>query len=377
MTDPRKTEGDENSWEHLLRFLGKWSGHFTPRETPEVKPPPRVERRISYKLIFLKTLPWFALGVFSISLFWDFQGILARDLFWRKSPLLLDGILRMLSVCALVGFATNWLAVKMLFYPRKKRPLLGQGLIPARKKRIVHRLGESISKEIVNSKLILQQIRGSGIIREHREHLSASFRAVIQEEEFRRDLLELFGHYLSSFLRSDEAQNKIREILKGIDTDGVSGLEGGFLKVYRFLKGDEDLAERIYKSLEGVSIRVEEYDEKLALYLEKIPDLLENKGEVLEEYALDALVFLIEQANIRQVIIDNLDRFDEIRLEKLLWRTTSDQLQYIQYLGCLLGFFGGLFIWEPVASIAVFGGLGLAIRGADELLYRMGKNKDG
>lgn len=42
---------------------------------------------------------------------------------------------------ALIGLITNWIAVKMLFYPRKK--IFGiQGVIPKRKKDIAKRIGD-------------------------------------------------------------------------------------------------------------------------------------------------------------------------------------------------------------------------------------------
>jgi uncharacterized membrane protein YheB (UPF0754 family) len=69
-------------------------------------------------------------------------------------------------VGAIIGLVTNWLAVRMLFYPKKK--LLGiQGVIPKRKKDIAKRVGES-SLAILPESLdkVLERIKKSGIFGE-------------------------------------------------------------------------------------------------------------------------------------------------------------------------------------------------------------------
>jgi uncharacterized membrane protein YheB (UPF0754 family) len=63
-------------------------------------------------------------------------------------------------VAAFHSWATNWLAVKMLFYPRK--PILGfQGLIPKKQKELAHKIAEVVSKELVNFDSIKDKIGGS------------------------------------------------------------------------------------------------------------------------------------------------------------------------------------------------------------------------
>ena len=51
-------------------------------------------------------------------------------------------IIAMPFIGAVIGLVTNWIAIKMLFHPRKK--ILGiQGVIPKRKKEIAKRIGEA------------------------------------------------------------------------------------------------------------------------------------------------------------------------------------------------------------------------------------------
>ncbi len=60
-------------------------------------------------------------------------------------------------VGSLLGFITNFIAIKLLFHPKKK--LLGiQGLLPKRKSEIAERAGEIVNSYLVNSEEIRKQI---------------------------------------------------------------------------------------------------------------------------------------------------------------------------------------------------------------------------
>lgn len=355
--------------EKLVKFVGKWAPHLAPKN--EVEPEEQYEDSSSHQwvLMFLKTLPFLCGCAFFVSIWWDINGTVHFP--WSKDPISLQGMIRMLAVSGLIGFGTNWLAIKMLFYPRKRRPLLGQGLIPSRKDKIVSKLGESISREIINSDLILEQIRDSGLIKKHRERLTNNVRSILKKPEFRYDLMEMAEYYVNTFLQSPEVKTRIKDFVKGVDFEELAGLEGGLVKLYRMVKGDGDISERIQEVIDSIQFRADRYEDKLQSFLEGLPATIEEKGEVIEESVLGAIVFLIEQVNIRSVITENLKRFDEIRLERLLLNSTSDQLQYIQYLGAFLGIIGGLFIWRPLESTVFFGVLAGLIYGVDVLIMRL------
>lgn len=354
--------------ERLIQFVQKWGTRLAPPPEPQPLPPPPGEDRFSFVLLLLRILPYVCGLGFLGSLFWDFDGSLLLP--WRPEPVQFEGMLRMITVTGLVGFFTNWLAIKMLFYPREKRPLLGQGLIPSRKDRIVYRLGVQISKEIINSELILEQIRRSGLIAKHREKVTSSLRSLVGSDEFRGDIVELSQHYINQFLKSPEFQQRAKDFVRGLDFENVGFVEGGLLRLYKAVAGEQEISGRLEEIIENLTFRMDRHEDKLAEFLRSIPGAIEEQSGVIEEYALGAVVFLVNQVNVQNVIIENLQRFDEVRLEQLLWRSTSDQLQYIQYLGCFLGLIGGLFIWLPVESLVTATVLGLGVWGLDVLLMR-------
>ena len=65
-------------------------------------------------------------------------------------------------ITATIGWVTNWLAIKMLFYPRKPLRLLfwkWQGLIPRRQQQLATEAAEIIEREILQQHLILSEIK--------------------------------------------------------------------------------------------------------------------------------------------------------------------------------------------------------------------------
>ncbi|OAI51033.1 hypothetical protein AYO37_00530 [Opitutia bacterium SCGC AG-212-L18] len=65
-------------------------------------------------------------------------------------------------VTGLIGWATNWVAIKMLFKPRKSYCFIGlkiQGLIPKRQKRIANIMGEIIERDLLSSHTIRRELQ--------------------------------------------------------------------------------------------------------------------------------------------------------------------------------------------------------------------------
>jgi uncharacterized membrane protein YheB (UPF0754 family) len=64
-------------------------------------------------------------------------------------------------ISALIGWFTNWVAVKMLFYPRMERRIMFmriQGVFPKRKKVLGERLGKIVAKELFSKEVIKEKI---------------------------------------------------------------------------------------------------------------------------------------------------------------------------------------------------------------------------
>lgn len=115
---------------------------------------------------------------------------------------------------------------------------------------------------------------------------------------------------------------------------------------------------------------------KMDVFLDNLPSKLDEHGSVIEELVTNLLYKLINQLDVHALVEDNLRQYDEKKLENLIKNASNDQLQYIQYLGAVLGTFGGFIIWEPVASILLLAFIIGCTLAVDSLLMNMTKKPE-
>jgi uncharacterized membrane protein YheB (UPF0754 family) len=188
-------------------------------------------------------------------------------------------------VGALIGWLTNYLAIKMLFRPRQPKFILGlllQGVIPRRQRDLALKIGEVVEEELLKSEDLLN---------------------AIDTEELRGHLTVVIETRLDRFLRE---------------------------KVFR----GEFLYEKVL-SREAVQ-RV-----KRGLISELV-----NLFPLEVEAAIKQLV---EKVNIRKIVADRVEQFDFDRMERIVYRVARAELFWVEISGGILGFLIGvlqvLFLW--------------------------------
>ena len=295
--------------------------------------------------------PFLLLAGFLISFWWDFTGI-SLSIF--GSIIDLEGLLKILSIGGLIGFMTNWVAIKMLFRPTFKRPILGQGLIPAQKDRIAYRLAAAVSNDLINPEIIKQKIQDSKSISKYREQATEYIKQVLDDSEFRSELKILLVSYVDEMIAEPEIRSSIAKAI--IDQMNQSIDEHSFervaIKAYSFIKGQEmlDLVENALTKLPG---GLEKGLIKMDEFLDTLPETIENNSDTIEEVVTNVIYRLINQLDVHALVEDNLQQYDERRIELLIKNASNEQLRYIQYLGAVLGTLGGFIIWKPIPSISL------------------------
>lgn len=359
-----------------LRDLGRLVSRYARQHFASDKPTPRASTSAppaatslhATALRYLRIVPFLLTTGFAASFFWDFPG---WQLYLAGLTLQLDGLLRMVSVSGLIGFGTNWLAITMLFQPRKPRPLFGQGLLPAQRERIAHRLAGTISEELINEHTIAEAIQKSRIIETYRNTTLQVVRGVLEDPAFRKEAKALTADYVEEVLRSPAVRDRLVDLtLDKIEQHSDHGLAGLALKAYRYFREDE-LVEEIDKAIRELPDKLDIIMDGLDEFLDRVPDTLEQHAQDVEQTATRAILHFVEQINIREMILDNLRRYEEEKLERLLKTTSNEQLNYIKYLGGILGSVGGLIIWQPVLALLGLGSLAASLYLLDEALYRM------
>ncbi|MBX2820793.1 MAG: DUF445 domain-containing protein [Rhodothermaceae bacterium] len=330
--------------------------------------PPRITGSYAQLLPILRLVPWFLGAVFILSFFWDFPG---GEITLLGNTLPVEGLLGIVSVSGMIGFLTNWLAITMLFNPRKRRPLLGHGLIPAQRDRVIYRMATTISEELINADIIKQKIEESGIIPKYREMAISVTKSVLDDPEFRDELKGIVSSYVQQVVGSEDMRDKIVDyvVLKVEEYLG-SGIGGLALKAYRMLN-EEDFQRRIEEAVTRLPSAIDEVIGRTENILDIIPDKIEERSQDIEDAASRMITSFVENLDIYEMIAGNMQQYDEKRLEDMLKRATNEQLNYIKYLGVVLGCIGGFVIWQPIPSLIVLGLIGSVIYGLDVVLFRM------
>jgi len=354
----------------LLKEYATVHAPVIPPSQSSVPPQPAAKDQPLAVLRYLRLTNYALAVLFAVSFVWDFPGVSVQ--LWYHT-LALDGLLRITSVGGLIGFLTNWLAVTMLFHPRQRRPIFGQGLIPAQRERVIDQLARTIYKNLINPQTILSRIEESNLLARYREMVLQVTRDILEDPDFREDLKLLAIDYAEQVVRSKEVRLKFAQLaIEKLEqhTNGSSRLA---LKIFRFFK-EAELQNMIDNAIHELPQSLDPVLDQFEKLLDSLPEEIAARAEEIEKWIMKAVPDFIQQIDVYSLLIANMRKLDEERLEKLILNDTSnEQFNYIKDLGGILGFFGGLVIWQPVPALVLFGVLGLALWLLDEMLLRARK----
>jgi uncharacterized membrane protein YheB (UPF0754 family) len=150
-------------------------------------------------------------------------------------------------ISAFTGWFTTWVAIKMLFHPRKPLKVLGlkiQGIFPKNQQQIAEKLGEVVSKELLSFKEIEEKITNPSNLEklkpEIEKHIDHFLRAKLSntfpvlsmfigektinqlKAAFLMELEELFPVLMKSYMNKLENDLDLKQIV----TQKVAGFSG-------------------------------------------------------------------------------------------------------------------------------------------------------
>ena len=96
-----------------------------------------------------------------------------------------------ITVAGLVGYFTNFLAIKMLFQPKQGQVLGWQGLVPKNKDQIARSLAESVQEQLLSPEIILDYIRERRLIENGTETMAVWIDGHLQDPEVRKRITEV------------------------------------------------------------------------------------------------------------------------------------------------------------------------------------------
>lgn len=395
------TKPDRVADSDLREILERHLEHYWPgdKSGPKMVLPRKRATKSGLALRLLRVIPWLLLALFITSFIWDFEGLslllddsgiylfssdeqisvlnsysgLGFPAFSRMLDL--EGLIVTISAAGLIGFFTNWLAITMLFHPRRNRPLLGQGFIPAYRERIANLIALAISRDLISEEIIQERIRLSGVVPKYRDMALQVTQNLLSDEDFQQDIKVLANRYIRKKLQDPELKQKlVALVMEKIDSTINRGIAGIAVKMYQMLNRD-GFQRQIEKAIDDLPESADLVVDELDYLFDTLPEKISQQSGDIEQWLTKAIMAFVNTLDIYEMVSKNLLRYDERQLEDLIKSTSNDQLTYLKYLGGALGAVGGLVIfnqWLALPTLAIIVALIVAV---DHLISRVIKHR--
>lgn len=290
--------------------------------------------------------------VFLLSFYWDFYGLL-----------------RSCSVAGMIGFGTNWVAIKMLFWPREVRPVFGQGLIPSQRDQLVEKVADEVLEKLINEELISQKIEESRVVKRFSDAVIEKLHDVTQEEEFRDDLRDMVLTYVGDLVANREFRERAaRKAEKSLEEWAGPSFKSWLIKkLKRTWKAP--LLELLNREIEDLEETINGGLGQVDGVLSRLPTALETRQEAIDRVLTQMLMGIVREVDIREIVVEQLSTVTAKELEEGFREFSDDKLSFITLLGGLLGLVGGTVLVWPLPSIGVLLALGGVMALVDVLVY--------
>ena len=181
-------------------------------------------------------------------------------------------------ISAFIGWVTNWVAIKMLFHPRKPTIILGykiQGIFPKRQEQFAQKLGKLVADELLSF---------------------ADIEEKITNPENLKQILPQVETHIDYFLR-----------VKLSDS----------MPVISMFIGDKTI------------------DKQKLVFMEELEILF---PKMMKEYAGSLKTHL----DLEQIVTEKVNAFSSNKLEDILYQVMAKEFRFVEIIGGVLGFLIGL-----------------------------------
>jgi uncharacterized membrane protein YheB (UPF0754 family) len=148
---------------------------------------------------------------------------------------LFDNLFTVISVpiiAALIGWITNYIAVKMIFRPRKAWNILGfkiHGLIPKRQKELAAKIGETVARDLVYHQDIIDAIDLKTVQSEIRSIVSVKIDSFVADYIGKNPMIGMFlqGPMLEQIRSAllSQVESAVPELMESFSTKMESSLD--------------------------------------------------------------------------------------------------------------------------------------------------------
>jgi hypothetical protein len=334
----------------LLEVLEKYRQRMVHREThlpfdPTRQPAPYTIERLAFetgwglRLAIQLFLPG-CLLVFLLSFWLDYHGVV-----------------RACAVAGAIGFGTNWVAIKMLFWPKESRPVFGHGLIPAQRDQLIDKVATEVLEKLINEELIFRKIEETRVVQRFSEAAIDKLRQVTRDPEFRGDVRAVLLSDAGALVADEGFRGGLaRRAESSLEEFAGSAMRSWLVKrlkdVWR-----PSLVEVLNQELERLDQTVDEGLAHLDDVVERLPRALEARRERIDRVLTAMILGIVREVDVRAIVLEQLSTVTSDELEEGFREFSDDKLSFITLLGGILGVVGGPIVIWPLPTLGVLAAL--------------------
>ena len=281
-------------------------------------------------------------------------------------------IIMPVAIGSLIGYCTNYIAIKMLFLPRKEhyigkwRVPFTPGVIPKNKSRIASAVGDAVSNKLLTNEDIVERIKQSGI----KENLvSKVMKLVTQEDNSIRTIIE----GAAPTLDMEKATSNISDVVTDKILNGIQKIDMATIVSNMVQSNFADLLANPMLAMFGggsivnsicdkIASAITEYidmhgyevvypmvkqevdallDDALLHHLQSL-DIPEERFSGMIEDVIDRFIEnqssnLLNCLNVKAIVEEKINAMDVKELEELVLSIMKKELQSVINLGAVIG----------------------------------------
>lgn len=276
---------------------------------------------------------------------------------------------------AVIGYCTNYIAVKMLFRPKKEIKILGcrlpftPGVIPKGKDRLAHAVGEAVgtrllTKEGLQAQLLSEEMEEK-VTRSVMELLSESVKnscvnltgsedgyKKIEEKLVQKltdeimdsarslPIAEIIGTEAKAVIREKTAGTMFQMFLSDEVIDSIVQPISGVVEKYIEEKGSVYVEAELHKKMESASdCPIMELAERAGVNRQQLKDAI---GGIYRKAVLAGSSKVLETISVSDMIEEKIKAMDVDELEHLVMSVMKKELNTVVNLGAIIGFLLGI-----------------------------------
>ncbi|MDR0958252.1 MAG: DUF445 family protein [Clostridiales bacterium] len=254
---------------------------------------------------------------------------------------------------AVIGYFTNWLAIKMLFRPHEKKYLFGfpvpltPGIIPKERFKLAAKVGDVVRDKVLTEDALHAAIETEEIRGKLDSFVDSFVDKIIADESFHEKVKNFVTTNASDFVlraktmfeESESAQNFIKDTLKKVIDANVNKLFSVFINY-----------EKVYESVKTNVFEYVENNENVRVAAEKLSELsmslssehVDRVKSEIKNLAEKALLKLGGQAltslDFGKIVENKINAFAVEEAEEIIISVAKKELNAITVLGGVLGF---------------------------------------